>query len=588
MSFETLIESSSIKRAIEEMGFENPTEIQEKSIRLIREGMDVIGQSQTGTGKTAAFSIPALEKIKPEIRQTQVLILCPTRELSVQVAGEISKLAKFMQGIKVVPVYGGEPIYKQISALKQGAHVIVGTPGRLIDHINRKTIRFNELHTVILDEADEMLKMGFREDIELIMSAVDGKPQTIMFSATMPRAIIDISNKYLKNPQNIRIQSKGITTSTVIQQYVAVKSKFKLDALYRMLDAKAPERCIVFCNTKRMVDEITDALQGKGFWSDKIHGDLKQELRLAVLHKFNGGVINVLVATDVAARGLDIQNVDLIVNYDIPEKEDYYVHRIGRSGRAGKAGESITIATGRDRNKLRAIEYYIKKKIDRINVPSIQEVNEKKMEHFIDHLMETMNQDVLDHYEPIIHKIEAKGYSVELLAATLLKDALTLHEIVEDHDLNDLHFGSSERSRTPRERSSRSDSRDRGASRDRGTSSDKVNRESKYDKGDRPKRTRDDKANIRRDKGIKNGAASRQGQTRLFLSVGKKHDATVGDLLGAITGESGIDGRSIGAIDMYEKFTFVDVDEQHVDKVIKKMMNKRVKGRKVNIEIAKG
>jgi ATP-dependent RNA helicase DeaD len=563
MNFEKLVTSGNILKAIADMGFEKATEIQQKGIALISEGHDVIGQSQTGTGKTAAFAIPVLEKIDPDVRKPQVLILCPTRELSVQVAGEFRKLAKYMVGVKTVAVYGGEPIYKQISALKSGAHVIVGTPGRLIDHINRKTIKFDALHTIIMDEADEMLKMGFREDIELILSSVHTERQTIMFSATMPRAIHEIAEKYLDHPQSIKIQSKGLTTSTVIQQYCAVKSKYKTEALFRLLDAKAPERCIVFCNTKRMVDKITDELQAKDYWSDKIHGDLKQELRLTVLQKFNSGVINVLVATDVAARGLDIQNVDLIINYDIPEKADYYVHRIGRSGRAGKPGESITLASFKDRFQLHTVEQYIKKKIEKINVPSVKEVNDTKMEKFIDNLMESMDQDVLDHYEPIVQKIVAKGYSIDTLAASLLKDALTLHDMVEESDLNDHNFNKQGRNN---ERGGRRDSRgDRGS---RGERSSRVERASGSPSG-------------------KRRSTKSSGQTRMFVSVGKAHKATVSDLLGAITGECQVNGRSIGAIDMYDKFSFVDVEDRYVDQVIKQLKDKRIKGRIVNVEVAK-
>lgn len=440
MNFNELINEERIVRAITDMGFEKPTEIQEKSIEMIHQGIDMIGQSQTGTGKTAAFTIPVLEKIDPKNKKTQVLILCPTRELSVQVAGEFRKIAKYMQGIRTVSVFGGEPIYKQINEIKKGAQVIVGTPGRLMDHMNRRTIKFDDLHTVILDEADEMLKMGFREDIELILGSVEHKTQKVMFSATMPKEIHQLAKKFLDEPGNIKIESKGLTTKNVTQEYCAVKPRYKKEALYRLIDANTPERCIVFCNTKRMVDEITDALQERGYWSDKIHGDLKQELRLSVLAKFNAGIINVLVATDVAARGLDIQNVDLVLNYDVPEKEDYYVHRIGRTGRASNTGRSITLASHLDRMRMRNIEYYIKKKIDRIPVPSVHEVNEARMERFIEQTMENMNQEVLDHYAPIIQKIIQKGYSVDILAAALLKDALSLHDMVEEHDINDHQF----------------------------------------------------------------------------------------------------------------------------------------------------
>lgn len=585
MDFEKLVPNSNILKAIQDMGYETPTEIQVKSITCIREGGDMIGQSQTGTGKTAAFAIPVLEKINPENREPQVLILCPTRELSVQVAGEFKKISKYMSGIKTVPVYGGEPIYKQITELKRGAQVIVGTPGRLIDHINRRTIKFNNLHTIIMDEADEMLKMGFKEDIELILSSVDTEPQKIMFSATMPKPILDLTRKYLVEPTNIKIQSTGLTTSTVIQQYCAVKTKYKNEALFRLLSAKAPERCIVFCNTKKMVDDITDALQEKGFWSEKIHGDLKQELRMSVLHKFNAGVLNILVATDVAARGLDIQNVDLVVNYDVPEKEDYYVHRIGRSGRAGKAGESITLASASDRIRLHAIEHYIKKKIDKISVPSVQEVNDRKMENFIDNLMQSMDQDILDHYEPIIHKIEAKGYSVELLAASLLKDALTLHEMVEEQDINDHNFNKATREREYG--NSRSDrGRSEGRSRDDRGRSERSDRGERSSVGRKPDEAGKEKR-VGRDRDRDNTVRSNKSQTRLFFSVGKSHNAEVRDLLGAITGECQVEGRSIGAIDMYDKFSFVDVEDQYVKQIITNLKDKRIKGRKVNVEVAK-
>lgn len=551
MNFEKLVTDSNILRAIEDMGYTEATEIQEKAIIEIKTGCDLVGQSQTGTGKTAAFVIPILEKIEQKLRKPQVLILCPTRELCVQVAGEFRKLSKYLHGIKTVAVYGGEPIYKQINTLKGGAHIIVGTPGRLIDHINRKTVKLNDIHTIILDEADEMLKMGFREDIELIVGFTPEGTQRIMFSATMPPAIIEITKKYLNQPQQIKIKSKGLTTSTVIQQYCAVKSKYKKEALYRLLDAKAPERCIVFCNTKRMVDEITDALQERNYWSDKIHGDLKQEIRLNVLQKFNAGIIRILVATDVAARGLDIQNVDLVINLDVPEKEDYYVHRIGRSGRAGKDGESITIASSRDRIKLHAIEQYIKKKIDKIPVPSMQEVNSAKMENFIDNLLASISHEALEQYESVIRRIEAKGYSAEVLAASLLKDALTLHELVEEQDLNDYNFQQVKRSAADRPR---------------------ARKEGKESRAEKQKKDK-----IRRSR----------GQTRVFISVGKINKATVKDILGAVTGECRIKGKDIGAIDMYDKFSFIDIEDKSVDRVIKHLKGKRIKGCKVNVEVAK-
>jgi len=384
MIFENITVLNEIETAVKDMGFTELTAIQQQAIPLILEGRDIIGQSQTGTGKTAAFAIPVLQKVDQDLKKPQVIIICPTRELSVQVANEFRKLSKYLSGIKSVAVYGGEPINRQIMALKKGAQIIIGTPGRLMDHMRRKTIKVDHVHTIILDEADEMLKMGFREDIETILSDVNEERQTILFSATMPKEIINITHKYQKSPKIIKVQAKMITAETIKQEYSKVSEKNKTEALCRILDVNNPNRCIVFCNQKRVVDEVTDELQIRGYTAEKIHGDLKQELRLNVLRKFNKGHVNILVATDVAARGLDIQEVDLIINYDVPEKEDYYVHRIGRSGRAGKKGRSITLVSNSDKRKMRNIMNYTKKEMAVNPIPTLEEVNEKNIENFMD------------------------------------------------------------------------------------------------------------------------------------------------------------------------------------------------------------
>ncbi len=336
MKFTELDISKNLLKAVMDMGFEEATEIQEKSIPLILSGRDMIGQSQTGTGKTAAFALPVLDRVDPKINKPQVIVLCPTRELAVQVCGEFNKLSKYT-GIKSFPVYGGEPIFRQISALKRGAQIIIGTPGRLMDHMNRKTIKLDHVKSIILDEADEMLNMGFREDIETILKNIPTEDiQTILFSATMPKSIMDITHLYQNNPKIVKITRKELTTDTIDQRYYHVLEHHKLEVLRRLLDVYNPKLTLIFCNTKRKVDEVTELLQDSGYASDKIHGDMNQVVRLSVLGKFNKGVINILVATDVAARGLDIQNVEAVVNYDVPENEEYYVHRIGRTGRAGK------------------------------------------------------------------------------------------------------------------------------------------------------------------------------------------------------------------------------------------------------------
>lgn len=440
MTFRKLTDHPELLRAIDEKNYEFATEIQEKVIPVIQEGQDLIGQSQTGTGKTAAFAIPILEKIDPELRKPQVIILTPTRELAVQVADEINELAGYMDGVRANAVYGGDPIQKQIMLLKKGPQIVVGTPGRTMDHLRRRTIRFDHLHTIILDEADEMLKMGFREDIETILEDVTTETQRLLFSATMPKAILEITENYLVNPVHITVKPTSVTTDTISQKYVAIQKKYKEDVLYRLLDAKSPNRCIVFCNTKKMVDDLIVGLQERGYIAERIHGDMRQEQRMKVLSQFNKGTVTILVATDVAARGLDIKAVDLVINYDLPDSEEYYVHRIGRSGRAGNVGESITILTYRDRESLKQLENFIGKKVEPMQVPSLRRLNEMKVEQFVDNLLSTEENIDVDQFRPIINRLKSTGLRMDEIVALLIKNSLNLHEMYDERDLNDHEF----------------------------------------------------------------------------------------------------------------------------------------------------
>ncbi|MDO5715989.1 MAG: DEAD/DEAH box helicase, partial [Tissierellia bacterium] len=410
--------------------------MQEKIIPIIQDGVDVIGQSQTGTGKTAAFAIPLIEKIDEDLKKPQVLVVTPTRELALQVADEFKSLAKYCNDIRSLAIYGGEPIQKQIKALKRGPQIIVGTPGRLMDHLRRRTLRFQFLHTVVIDEADEMLRMGFRDDIETIFNAIEGKTQGLLFSATMPKPILDLTKRYLSKAKYIRVQSDSVVTDTIHQTMVTIKKSDKKDALYRILESKNPHRGIVFCNTKRMVDQITRELCSKGFSADRIHGDMKQTQRIKVLQRFNEGKLQYLVATDVAARGLDIQKVDLVVNYDLPELEEYYVHRIGRSGRAGLEGESISLVTHRDRDKFREIETYMDRDVEHVLVPSLKTVNQTKIDEFLQKLVEAIDENQLEDYYGIIDRLEGRGYSSRKIAAALLAKELSI-QTRNDYDIND-------------------------------------------------------------------------------------------------------------------------------------------------------
>ena len=340
--FDELDLNPKILRAIREMGFEEATPIQSKAIPVGLEGVDLIGQAQTGTGKTAAFGIPLLMKVDSHNKRTQSIVLCPTRELAIQVAEEVRTLAKYMSGVKVLPVYGGQDITKQIRSLKGGAQIIIGTPGRVMDHLRRRTIKCDEVNTIVLDEADEMLNMGFREDIETVLEYIPEERQTMLFSATMPKPILEITKKYQSDAVTIKVTKKELTVPNIEQYYYDVKRKDKVEVLSRLLDVYAPKLSLVFCNTKRMVDELTSALQGRGYFAEGLHGDMKQSQRDRVMNRFRNGKTEILVATDVAARGIDVDDVEAVFNYDLPQDDEYYVHRIGRTGRAGRTGRSFT------------------------------------------------------------------------------------------------------------------------------------------------------------------------------------------------------------------------------------------------------
>ena len=380
VKFEELQLDDRILRAVTDMGFEEASPIQAKAIPVEMEGHDIIGQAQTGTGKTAAFGIPLLQKIDPKKKKLQAIALCPTRELAIQVADEIRNLAKYMHGIKILPIYGGQDIVRQIRGLKDGTQIIIGTPGRVMDHMRRKTVKFDQVHTVVLDEADEMLNMGFLEDMETILSQLPEERQTVMFSATMPAAIQKIAENFQKDPQIVKVVKKELTVPKVTQYYYEVKPKTKVEVMCRLLDMYAPKLSVAFCNTKKQVDELVTELQGRGYFAEGLHGDLKQVQRDRVMNSFRNGRTEILVATDVAARGIDVDDVEAVFNYDIPQDDEYYVHRIGRTGRAGREGIAFNFVVGREVYKLRDIQRYCKTKIIPQAIPSLDDITEIKAE----------------------------------------------------------------------------------------------------------------------------------------------------------------------------------------------------------------
>ena len=558
LRFDELELSPQILRGIKDMGFEEASPIQAQAIPVVLSGRDVIGQAQTGSGKTAAFGIPMLEKVDPDNKKTQVIILSPTRELAIQVADEIRKLSKYMHGIKILPVYGGQDITKQIRSLKGGAQIIIGTPGRVMDHLRRKTIRCEHVHTVVLDEADEMLNMGFREDIETILSYIPEERQTVLFSATMPKAILDITKKYQKDAVTIKVVKKELTVPSIDQYYYDVKRKDKVDVLTRLLDYYDPKLSIVFCNTKRMVDELASELQGRGYFAEGLHGDMKQSQRDRVMNSFRNGKTEILIATDVAARGIDVDDVEAVFNFDIPQDDEYYVHRIGRTGRAGREGIAFNFVVGREVYKLRDIQRYCKTKIIPQAIPSLDDITEIKAEKILDQAKEVLADMDLNRISHIIEKklLEEDYTSLELAAALL---RMNMGEENEDIIFDN---------RPARSLDDLDSRRDRG---ERGNGRGRRDGKGRDGRNGRGRKNQDD-----------------ADMARLFINIGKDQKVKPGDILGAIAGESGISGRLVGSIDMYDKYTFVEVPQDCAEEVLECMKNARIKGKSIHMEPANG
>ena len=523
--FEEMGLSEEIQKAVRYMGFEEASPIQAKAIPAMISGIDLIGQAQTGTGKTAAFGIPILEKVDPKLKKLQAIVLCPTRELAIQVADEIRNLSRYMHGIKVLPIYGGQDIVKQIRSLKSGTQIIIGTPGRVMDHMRRKTMKLDFVHTVVLDEADEMLNMGFREDIEFVLSGVPEELQTVLFSATMPKPIMEITKKFQNNAKVIKVTKKELTVPNIEQYYYDVKPKKKEEVLSRLLDIYSPRLSVVFCNTKKQVDLLVNALLGRGYFAAGLHGDMKKEQRDRVMQGFLTGKTEILVATDVAARGIDVDEVEAVFNYDLPQDDEYYVHRIGRTGRAGREGRAFSFVSGKEVYKLKEIQRYCKTKIYAQKVPSLNDVANTKMENILDDVERVIEQEDLD---MMINAIEERVNNSEFtamdMAAAFLKICCGMTEDNKNTEENDWEFG------------------DTGAGED--------------------------------------------GMVRLFINIGKKQRVRPGDILGAIAGESGMDGKLIGTIDMYDKYTFVEVPREYAREVLNAMKNVKIKGKTVAVEPA--
>lgn len=420
ITFESLSLSQPTLQALNAMGFENPTPIQAAAIPELMTGVDLIGQAKTGTGKTAAFALPILEKVDTTNRATQALIMCPTRELALQVCDQMQKLGQYKK-LNVVAIYGGEAIERQFSQLKRGAHVIVGTPGRLLDHLERGTLELSEVQTVVLDEADEMLDMGFLDDIESIIEQTPQDRQTVLFSATMSSKIKDMARKFQNDPKMVAIQAPTVTSNTIEECYYQVDSSSKVSLLSVLLTMYEPTLAIVFCNTKRKVEDIIDALQARGHMADGLHGDMNQNKRNRVMSKFREKQIKVLVATDVAARGIDVSDVDIVFNYDLPQDKESYVHRIGRTGRAGKTGKALSLVSGRDMSQLRFIQRYTSAPIKQLPLPTAQDIERTQAQRIFTKIQEIRTNNNLDGLKKVIEQLHQEHQiSYDEIAAALL------------------------------------------------------------------------------------------------------------------------------------------------------------------------
>jgi len=456
--FEDLGISPATMKSLKRMGFEEATPVQAETIPLSLQNKDLIGQAQTGTGKTAAFGIPLVDKIDTESNVIQGIVIAPTRELAVQVSEELYKIG-YGKRARVLAIYGGQDINRQIRALKNHPQIIVGTPGRILDHINRRTIRLENIHTVILDEADEMLNMGFIEDIETILSKTPEERQTLLFSATMPAPIQRMAEKFMKDPQIVRVKTKEMTVPLIEQYYIEVQEKSKFDILTRLLDIQTPELAIVFGRTKRRVDELSEALNLRGYMAEGIHGDLSQAKRLQVLRKFKEGSIDVLVATDVAARGLDISGVTHVYNFDIPQDPESYVHRIGRTGRAGKEGVAMTFITPREKSYLAVVEKTTKRKMDRMKPPTLDEALEGQQKAVLEKILQSIETNNLQFYKQAAEELLEQQDATTVVAAVL--KMLTKEPDTTPVKLTEEKPLPSKRDKRPQDRRGKFESRDR-------------------------------------------------------------------------------------------------------------------------------
>ncbi len=545
--------------AVEELGYEEPSAIQEAAIPAALEGRDIVGLSETGSGKTAAFALASLARVDVGNAAPQVLVVCPTRELAVQVCGEIQRLGSKMPGLHATPIYGGAPMDRQIRALRNGTHVVVGTPGRLIDHIQRGTLKLDQVGIAVLDEADRMLDMGFAEDMENILRALAENHQTLFFSATMNSAVQRLIKKFGNEPETIQIKHKSATVDSIEQVCFEVRQRSRIELVSRVIDLEQPKLTIIFCNTKRSVDECAEALLARGYSADRLHGDIAQSMRERVLRLFREGTVEVLVATDVAARGIDIDDIDLVINYELPQDPEDYVHRVGRTGRAGRSGKAVSFIYGRDAYRIKTIERFIRQQIPKGVIPTQEEVNTHLADQLIESVAVQLEEEPSEGHLALLNQLKEKGHEWENIAAALMAllqetTARDGEEIIEDRP------GGGRNERRDDRRPDRRDDFDRN---DRG--------------GDRPpRRPREEYS------------GPDEGMVQLFLNLGKRDNISPGDIVGMLHNECQLERGTVGRIRLMPNFSFVEIAKDSAPKAIDMSAQATLRGREFKLDYDTG
>ncbi|HEY0963155.1 MAG TPA: DEAD/DEAH box helicase [Pseudomonadales bacterium] len=615
VSFSDLALSPAVFQALEKTGYERPSPIQAKTIPLLLAGHDLIGQAQTGTGKTAAFALPVLSQLDLKQKSPQVLVLAPTRELAIQVAEAFQTYAAFIPGFHVLPIYGGSDYRGQLQGLKRGAHVVVGTPGRVMDHMRRGSLDLTGLKTIVLDEADEMLRMGFIDDVEWVLEQAPAERQIVLFSATMPTEIRKIATRHLREPQHVTIEVKTVSAETIRQRYWTVRGVNKLDALTRILEAEAFSAMLIFVRTKTLTVELADKLSARGFAASAINGDMSQQLREATIDKLKAGKLDILVATDVAARGLDVERITHVVNYDIPYDTETYIHRIGRTGRAGREGDAILFVAPREMRMLGAIERATRKKITLMELPSTEEINDKRVARFMQQISDTLAEGGLDQFQDLVARYEQEHNvpAIEIAAALARlmqgNNPLFLESkpAARAKPSNEAYGDKSERAfREPRARPERteSESRDRPEREQRPRPErelrDRPERSAPAERDAKPTRERPARDEYSRDETTERPARPRKtftpdmlgpveaGMERYRIEVGHEHAVRPANIVGAIANEADIDSKYIGKIEIFDDYSLVELPEGMPTEVFDHLKKVWVANRQLDISRFEG